>query len=95
MSQRLCIGLTDKTHYDCVLTTPEKAIEKLLSEWLCLSPDGWFLSPWKVNITDEQLFNELEPILEQIVEGLGKEYPEDITFFKDDEPFQPTKTNRN
>lgn len=91
MSQRLHIGVTDKTHYDCVLTSTENALKKLCEEWICLDSLGYFLSPWKVQITDEKLFVELEPVMEGLCEALGKSYPDDITFFKGEERYEPTK----
>jgi hypothetical protein len=78
MSQRLHIGTPIKDHYDCVITSMDGALQKLLDDWLCIS-HGHFLSPWKIVINDNALWLEIEPIVKNVIEALSRQYPEDVS----------------
>ena len=78
MSQRLHIGTPIKDHYDCVITSMDGALQKLLDDWLCIS-HGHFLSPWKIAINDNTLWLEVEPIINEVISALGRKYPDDVT----------------
>jgi len=84
MSQRLHIGKTSETFYDCVLVSEFDASQKLLLEWLAYS-EGWYLSPFKIRISDVGLFRQLEPLISAVLEKIGKQYPDDVwTFYLGD-----------
>ena len=74
MSNRLHIGPTDSTIYECVLTSADGAAEKLASE---LFPNG----PFKVRIGDLPLFTELQPVIRSVFEDYGWQYPDAIWWF--------------
>jgi len=89
MSQRLHIGKTEKEFYDCVIESSDGAEEKLKKDWLCLN-EFFFLSPWKIRIADKDLFRKIEPILDQVITDLGKNYPEDVNSFYYGEEYLPS-----
>lgn len=80
MSQRLHIGNTSETFYDCVLMDRHDAPQKLLSEWLAYEK-GALLGPWKIRIGDIDLFRSLEPLIVAAFRNVGKEYPDDVWAF--------------
>jgi hypothetical protein len=75
MSQRLHIGKTDKTLYDCIIADADGAELKIKEDFLCLQPNGYFLGPWKIRISDVALYREIEPILTQVFSSIGNEFP--------------------
>jgi hypothetical protein len=80
MSQRLCIGATDETFYDCIIEEKddkESIKNKLLSEWLQVS-EHIFFGPWKIKIIDLCLFRKIQPIIEDVFLEMGLQYPKDI-----------------
>lgn len=90
MSQRLHIGPTEKTHYDCVITEVADCLSKLLNEWL-MYHHGYFLSPWKIRVIDFPLFKEVLPKMEMVLEALDVEFPhpDKMTIYFVDEEFIP------
>lgn len=92
MSQRLHIGITQETFYDCVLESTEGAEEKLRADWLAMS-NGFFLGPWKIRIGDKNLLKEIEPTITGIFAELRKEYPNDVWVFYDGDRYleHPTR----
>jgi hypothetical protein len=82
MSQRLRIGATEDTLYDCVISSINEPVkEKLLDEWVCRSQGGVYVKPWKIRIDDRSLFRAVEPIIAEVIRELGEEYPESIWRF--------------
>lgn len=80
MSQRLHVGSTKQQWYDCVIECAADGVEeKLRQGWLVLDDGGW--GPYKIRIGDIALYREIEPIIERIFAGLGKEYPDAIWQF--------------
>lgn len=80
MSQRLCIGATDETFYDCIIEEKddiESIKDKLFSEWLQVSKHIFF-GPWKIKIMDLCLFKKIQPIIEDVFSEMGLQYPKDI-----------------
>jgi len=84
MSQRLHIGKTEESFYDCILENDSNVHEKLLSEWFCLR-GGFFVGPWKIIIADTDLFDKLQSVFLELFTSLGKRYPDDVwVFYHDD-----------
>ena len=93
MSQRLHIGKTEESSvYDCILEDSRDAKKKILSEWVCLK-NSIFFGPWKIRISDTELFDELQPMLVDLFKSLGKQYPDDVwAFYQDNRIIEhPTK----
>jgi len=92
MSQRLCVGNTSENYYDCVLTDTNNVKNRLLDDWLLYS-NGFFLGSLKVRIADKHLFKTIEPIIKQVLEDVGLQYPNDLLFFMDGKSLDsPTKS---
>jgi len=102
MSQRLCIGDTDKDYYDLVIyDIPKDAISlqiiksKLISDWLIYT-NGIFFGSLKVAINDKQLFKTISPIIEQVITDVGLKYPNDLVFYINGKVIDsPTKSQLN
>lgn len=92
MSQRLHIGKTTKTYYDCVLEDEHGAEEKLKRDWL-MCGGGMFVGPWKIRIGDIELWSRVEPVIAQVFAELGEKYPENVwAFYRDDRSLEhPSK----
>ena len=80
MSQRLHVGATNEQFYDCVLTSPDGARDRLLNEWMKYT-GGMFVGPWKIRIGDIALFEQVEPVIAELLTDVGKVYPDDICCF--------------
>lgn len=85
MSQRLYIGKTDKDWYDCVINRVSSDIpERLAREWLSLEPGNpFFLGPWRVFISDFALFREVDSMMQQVFDRVGRNYPDCVWDFTD------------
>lgn len=82
MSQRLHIGETTKTFYDCVIDSSKGVREKLKSDWL-MCDGGMFVGPWKIRIGDYDLWNKVEPVVAGVMAECGKQYPDCVWTFYD------------
>lgn len=80
MSHRLHVGETSEQIYDCVLATPDGARDKLLDEWL-MYHDGMFAGPWKIRIGNATLWQEVEPVIAEVLASVGNTYPDDVWAF--------------
>jgi protein-tyrosine phosphatase len=57
-------------------------VDRILSEWLGYNPNnGIFLGPWKIRISDIELFKTVEFVIKHTLETVGKKYPDDIACF--------------
>lgn len=85
MSQRLHIGPTTESHYDCVITdaarTFEALVDTLKSDWLCVT-GGYCFGPWKITIADWDLWSMVEPAVDKVICMVPRIYPDDIWMFK-------------
>jgi len=77
----LHVGHAPEGFYDCVITEECGAREKLMREWLCYS-NGVFIGPWKITIGDAELWKSIEPIVQDVIESVSYDYPEDIWSFR-------------
>ncbi|MCE5324897.1 MAG: hypothetical protein LLG01_00635 [Planctomycetaceae bacterium] len=80
MSQRLYVGRPPDDGYDCILTGTEGAREKLRSEWLCMF-EGFYAGPFKIRIGDLTLFAELKQVIADVLESVGRVFPDDVWVF--------------
>lgn len=80
MSQRLYVGETDSKVYDCVISSPGGARERLVSEWMGAS-GGCHVGPWQVFIGNLPLFCLLCPVFEDVFASLGHVFPTDVYAF--------------
>lgn len=81
MSQILHIGTTEnKDFFDCVLENNIDAEKKLKEDWLLLS-ERFYFKPFKIIISDMNLFIEIEPVIKSVFEQIGEQYPESIWMF--------------
>jgi len=86
MSQRLCVGSTTDTFYDCVIDKKTNIFEvkdTLLEDWLCYH-EGLFLDPLKVRINDRNLYYRIESTIKTVLTIIGLNYPSDIWMFYTD-----------
>src|ERR1700736_174109 len=93
MSQRLHIGPTKDSYYDCVIDRDEFYIkEKINSRWL-VKGNGFFLGPWKISIGNKKKFLQIQPLIEEVFQDVGKKYPDCIwVFYEGDRSIEhPTK----
>lgn len=88
MSQRLHVGKTDSDFYDCVISSPLLAGEKLKNEWFRMNTRiGVYYGPWKIIIGDMELFHKIEADIALLFQKLGMEYPDAVwMFFQDNKP---------
>lgn len=80
MSQRLCVGPTDETRFDCVVDSMDNAEEKLITEWLSLIGNS-YVGPWKIWVKDDDLWKDVKPIVADIFSTLKHEYPDCVSVF--------------
>ncbi len=79
MSQRMFIGENNSElddSYDCIISELAGAEEKIRAQFLLMEEGcGFFIGPWKIRISDIDLFTALNPVLQSIFADVGKEYP--------------------
>lgn len=82
MSQRLHIGKTGKDIYDCVIDNADNVEKKVKYDWLKYDDyDKCFWGPFKISISDIELWYSVEPMIHKTLASMGVDYPSDIWMF--------------
>lgn len=90
MNQRLHIGKTEKTHYDCVLESADGCLQKMREDWIMLDELGQCVGGWKVRVTDLALFRKVLPIMNSMFADIGIDMGERVMFYFNDEKSDAT-----